>query len=43
MALGETSADPSTTTTISMQLTIRSIDKSAVHVIASSIASINKQ
>ncbi len=42
MALEETSADPSTTT-ITMQLTIRSTDRSAVQVIASAIAYINKQ
>lgn len=42
MALEETSADPSTTT-ITMQLTIRSTDRPAVQVIASAIAYINKQ
>ena len=42
MALEETSADPSTTT-ITMHLTIRLTDRSAVQVIASAIAYINKQ
>lgn len=43
MTLEEILAEPSTTTTITMQLTIRSIDRSTVQVIASALAYLNKQ